>query len=263
MHILVIVQRSLAKMKYTFKKGQQQLASNTISVNVCVFIFVVKYPFFYSLPYVLSNVCIAFFLLSFLSIKYSVVLCGELSKISSPCTMFPFTSIVLLSLLFQFLITNLFFTFSLFSTSLFQFSSPFQPNFLTFSYSRHQQETETRGQREEEQEFLELQRAVRGGSSDSPAPLKEAFLSSGSEEGEGGVAGEGGDYRDLGFQETFIAEGGPGGSWSDPYDPPRTPAGVRGDRRTLLPERGAQGAFHGPHSPRIQLNPGFQSLGPS
>ena len=176
------------------------------------------------------------------------------------CIMFPFTYIVSLFLLFQFLIPNFFFTFFFIIYLSFPLLHSI-PNFKSLSYSRHQRDTETRGQREEEQEFLELQRAVRG--SDSPAPLKEAFLSSGSEEGEGGIAGEGGDYRDLGFQETFIAEGGPGGSWSDPYDPPRTPAGVRGDRRTLLPERGAQGAFHGPHSPRIQLNPGFQSLGPS
>ena len=100
-------------------------------------------------------------------------------------------------------------------------------------------------------------------------------------------------YRDLGFRETFIADPEPGGTWSSGF-------GSSSDRRTLLPhervhhplppdhlahpvEIGHPGDHlghlghpsHPPHrlppvgpsgqfpSPRIQLNPGFDSRCPS
>jgi len=96
-------------------------------------------------------------------------------------------------------------------------------------------------------------------------------------------------YRDLGFRETFIADPEPGGTWS----------GLGSDRRTLLPPERAHHPVPPDHlghpedighpsdhlghlghpshpgnrlpsvgqapfpSPRIQLNPGFDSRCPS
>ena len=92
-------------------------------------------------------------------------------------------------------------------------------------------------------------------------------------------------YRDLGFRETFIADPEPGGTWSSGFG--------SSDRRNLLPPERVHHPAHPDHlahpgelghpghhshsanrlppvgppgpfpSPRIQLNPGFDSRCPS
>ena len=120
----------------------------------------------------------------------------------------------------------------------------------------------TRPRMEEEQDFLEMRAAngqcsgVReGGEGRLRDPIscgegKELYLSSGCDEG---MKELGPNYQELGFRETFIAESSPVVPWGG-Y------AGVRGDRRTLLPpDRGSPHIFP---SPRIQLNPGFETMCP-